>query len=54
MSELLTQSRPYAEAVFDIAKEEQALDDWVNDLSLVVSTMQNDAVRTLILSLIHI
>ena len=48
MSELLTQSRPYAEAVFDIAKEEQALDDWVNDLSLVVSTMQNDAVRTLI------
>ena len=48
MSELLTQSRPYAEAVFDIAKEEQALDDWVNDLSLVVSTMQNDAVKTLI------
>ena len=48
MSELLTQSRPYAEAVFDIAKEEQALDDWVNDLSLVVSTMQNDVVRTLI------
>ena len=48
MSELLTQSRPYAEAVFDIAKEEQALDDWVNDLSLVVSTMKNDAVRTLI------
>ena len=40
MSELLTQSRPYAEAVFDIAKEEQALDDWVNDLSLVVSTMK--------------
>ena len=48
MSELLTQSRPYAEAIFDIAKEEQALDIWVNDLSIVVSAMQNDEVKILI------
>ena len=48
MSELLTQSRPYAEAIFDIAKEEQALDIWVNDLSIVVSAMQNDVVKILI------
>ena len=48
MSELLTQSRPYAEAIFDIAKGEQALDIWVNDLSIVVSAMQNDVVKILI------
>ncbi len=29
MSELLTQSRPYAEAIFEIAKEENTLDLWV-------------------------
>ena len=48
MSELLTQSRPYAEAIFEIAKEEQSLDLWVNDLSIVVSAMQNDVVKILI------
>ena len=48
MSELLTQSRPYAEAIFDIAKEEQTLDAWVSDLSIVVSAMQEEAVKILI------
>ena len=48
MSELLTQSRPYAEAIFDIAKEEQTLDAWVSDLSIVVSAMQEEEVKTLI------
>jgi F-type H+-transporting ATPase subunit delta len=48
MSELLTQSRPYAEAIFDIAKEEQTLDACVSDLSVVVSAMQEDEVKILI------
>jgi F-type H+-transporting ATPase subunit delta len=48
MSELLTQSRPYAEAIFDIAKEEQTLDAWVSDLSVIVSAMQEDEVKILI------
>jgi F-type H+-transporting ATPase subunit delta len=48
MSELLTQSRPYAEAIFEIAKDEKSLDIWVDDLSKVVSAMQEDTVRTLI------
>ena len=48
MSELLTQSRPYAEAIFDIAKEEQTLDVWVSDLSIVVSAMQEEEVKILI------
>jgi F-type H+-transporting ATPase subunit delta len=48
MSELLTQSRPYAEAIFEIAKDEKSLDIWVDDLSKVVSAMQEDTVRILI------
>ena len=45
MSELLTQSRPYAEAIFEIAKEENALDLWVSDLSLVGISMQEVEVK---------
>jgi F-type H+-transporting ATPase subunit delta len=48
MSELLTQSRPYAEAIFEIAKDEKLLDIWVDDLSKVVSAMQEETVRILI------
>ncbi|MFL2753821.1 MAG: F0F1 ATP synthase subunit delta [Gammaproteobacteria bacterium] len=48
MSELLTQSRPYAEAIFEIAKDEQQLDLWVDDLSKVVAAMQEEIVRILI------
>ena len=48
MSELLTQSRPYAEAIFEIAKDEKSLDVWVDDLSKVVTAMQEESVRTLI------
>ena len=48
MSELLTQSRPYAEAIFEIAKDEQSLDLWVDDLSKVVAAMQEETVRILI------
>jgi len=48
MSELLTQSRPYAEAIFEIGKDEQSLDLWVDDLSKVVAAMQEETVRILI------
>ena len=48
MSELLTQSRPYAEAIFEIAKEENALDLWVSDLALVANSMQETEVKRLI------
>ena len=48
MSELLTQSRPYAEAIFEIAKEENALDLWVSDLTLVAISMQEVEVKRLI------
>ena len=51
MSELLTQSRPYAEAIFEIAKEENALDLWVSDLTLVAISMQEVEVKRLIDSL---
>ena len=48
MSELLTQSRPYAEAIFEIAKEENTLDLWVEDLSVVAVSMQEAEVKRLI------
>jgi len=48
MSELLTQSRPYAEAIFEIAKEENTLDLWVADLSVVAVSMQEAEVKRLI------
>lgn len=48
MSELLTQSRPYAEAIFEIAKEENTLDLWVADLSVVAVSMQEAEVKGLI------
>ena len=48
MSELLTQSRPYAEAIFEIAKEENALDLWVSDLTLVAISVQEVEVKRLI------
>ena len=33
MSEVRTQSRPYAEAAFDVAKADDTLDKWIKDFS---------------------
>ena len=35
MSEIRTQSRPYAEATFEIAKADDTLDAWSADFSLI-------------------
>ena len=35
MSEIRTQSRPYAEATFEIAKADDTLDAWSEDFSLI-------------------
>ena len=48
MSELLTQSRHYAEDIFENAKEEYTLDLWVADLSVVAVSMQEAEVKRLI------
>jgi F-type H+-transporting ATPase subunit delta len=48
MSEFSTQSRPYAEAIFEIAKDDRALDDWSENLVQVVEAMAEDSVKALI------
>ena len=48
MSEFSTQSRPYAEAIFEIAKDDKALDDWSENLVQVVEAMAEDSVKALI------
>ena len=48
MSEFSTKSRPYAEAIFEIAKDDKALDDWSENLVQVVEAMAEDSVKALI------
>ena len=48
MSEYLTQSRPYAEAIFQISEQDDAIDSWIQDLTLISNTFQDQAVKSLI------
>lgn len=48
MAELATIARPYANAVFGLAKRESALDRWSGMLAVLTATTQHDTVRTLL------
>ena len=48
MSEYLTQSRPYAEAIFQISEQDDAIDSWIQDLTLISNAFQDQAVKSLI------
>lgn len=48
MSEFLTQSRPYAEAIFEIANKDKALDDWSENLVQIAEAMADNYVKALI------
>ena len=50
MAELATIARPYANAVFDIAKSEGALEDWSRMLGVLASTAQHETVNVLLSS----
>ncbi len=50
MAELATLARPYANAAFDIAKGDGALDQWARMLSLLAAAAGMEAVRELIAS----
>ena len=67
MAEYLTQSRPYAEAIFEIAEQDNSVDSWIKDLALISTSFQDNLIQALIdtpdisqrekaekLSLIHI
>ena len=50
MAELATIARPYANAVFELAKADNALDEWSRMLNVLASTSQHDAVVVMLSS----
>ena len=48
MAEYLTQSRPYAEAIFEIAEQENSVDSWIKDLALISASFQENLIQALI------
>ena len=48
MAELATIARPYANAVFELAKRDNTLDQWAQMLAVVDATTQHDAVAQLL------
>ena len=53
MAELATLARPYANAVFEVAKQEDRLDLWSRSLAVLVRTLQEPEIQPLIASPIH-
>lgn len=50
MAELTTLARPYAKAVFELARESGALDAWSNTLGFLAQVVSDERVDTLIAS----
>ncbi|MDC0422994.1 F0F1 ATP synthase subunit delta [Methylophilaceae bacterium] len=48
MAEISTIARPYAVAIFNLAKEENALSDWSDMLSLMSGIIENDDINSFI------
>ena len=48
MSEYLTQSRPYAEAIFEISEQDNSTDSWIKDLAMISSASQEKQIKSLI------
>ncbi len=47
MAELITIARPYAEAAFDVAKEENKLAEWSEQLTSLAAIASDDAMQAL-------
>ena len=48
MAEISTIARPYAQAVFDLAKEQKQLQAWSETLSLLSQVVDDEAVKSVI------
>ena len=48
MAEISTIARPYAQAVFDLAKEQSQLQVWSDTLSLLSHVVEDEAVKSVI------
>ena len=46
MAEISTIARPYAVAIFNLAKEENALSEWSDMLSLMSGVVENKAINS--------
>ena len=46
MAEISTIARPYAQAIFDIAKDQKKLNDWSEMLSLLSGIVENDSIKS--------
>ncbi len=53
MAELTTLARPYAAAVFKVAKEEDALEPWAQALALFTGSLEDPRVWQLVTSPVH-
>ena len=48
MSEIKTQSRPYAEAAFEVAMADDTLDSWAADFSLIELALEEQKISQLV------
>jgi len=48
VAELITVARPYAEAIFDLGKEGNSLDQWSKDLQVLVQSYNNEIMQRFI------
>ena len=48
MSEIRTQSRPYAEAAFEVALADDTLDAWTADFSLIELALEDQKISQLV------
>ena len=51
MAEISTIARPYAVAIFNLAKEEKTLSDWSDMLSLMSGIIENEILILLLMIL---
>ena len=48
MAEISTIARPYAHAIFDLAKDQKKLNDWSEMLKLLSGVVENDSIKSVI------
>lgn len=48
MAEISTIARPYAQAIFDLAKEQKRLNDWSGILKLLAQLVEDEHVKTIV------
>ena len=48
MSEIRTQSRPYAEAAFEVALADDTLDGWTADFSMIELALEDQKISQLV------